>query len=150
MDSLQQITNGINSVVRFLQSINCIFLQVHWLEQNILRGSNSRIVISMALILCVSYVSLFCSSTVEGFICKSVDPGTIVVFAVFAVIGYFLFKRYSVFNQNSRNPSHSDFMEIPSAVGQPIVAADNPISKSSVSIGRTISPFEVLENGNNK
>ena len=45
MDVLQGITQQINVFVRFFESINYLFCQIRWLEQNVQNSSNSLLII---------------------------------------------------------------------------------------------------------
>ena len=45
MDVLQGITQQINVFVRFFESINYLFCQIRWLEQNVQNSSNTLLII---------------------------------------------------------------------------------------------------------
>jgi hypothetical protein len=49
MDELRAITNHINTFVRFFESINCLFWQIRWLEDNISKAQFGRIAIVLLI-----------------------------------------------------------------------------------------------------
>ncbi|KAJ1436099.1 hypothetical protein B484DRAFT_445833 [Ochromonadaceae sp. CCMP2298] len=96
MDSLRRITEQINVFVRFFQSINCLFLQLGWLERNIVHGSVEKIVLTLVLVLVAGYVTFGCSGLSSGRnLCSEENMGTLIVLLVLGIIAYFFYKRFN-------------------------------------------------------
>lgn len=137
METLQRLTNSINVFVRFFESINCLFWQLSWLQQNI-RGSN---LITLGI---VAVIVLFCILLLvpEGEISAFADgvdralqlpPSTTLqivrllpIVIVVAVIAFYLYRRINPpkyvgvrdtdFDDVERkDPSDDRNMRIPSA-----------------------------------
>jgi hypothetical protein len=87
MDQLRTITNTINTFVHFFQSINCLFWQVRWLEENVMRSSGSRIMLIGGIILFCAYIS---------FVSNDSNPlnGVGVIIIIFGIVGVILWKRF--------------------------------------------------------
>jgi hypothetical protein len=110
MEAIESITRTINVFVNFLQSVNCLFLQIGWLENNCRGESSTKFFI-------VIFILSFC--VVYAFMCdmmdKCSDPNSsyimdILIYTILiSVLGYFLFKRYRDQQiQNSNNNNQND------------------------------------------
>lgn len=97
MDAMRHFTENANVVVRFMQSINCLFLQLRWLESNLRTGSNETVILVIILVCFIGYFSLACSgeSTTNGFGCGENGVSSLMLMAVIVSILYFLYKRFS-------------------------------------------------------
>lgn len=101
MDNLRGFTENADVIVRFFQSINCLFLQLRWLEQNFRHASNEQIGMVLLLVCLIGYYTLSCSGEnidTVGYFCGKQGVATLIVLAVIGIILYFLWKRY----ENSR------------------------------------------------
>ncbi len=95
MEAIQSLTRTINVFVNFFQSINCLFLQVRWLENNCQGESPAKFfMVIFVLSFCVVYVVL--CDTMD----KCSDPNSnyimsLLVYSILiSILGYFLYKRY--------------------------------------------------------
>lgn len=59
MQAITQLTRTVNVFVRFFESINCLFWQLRWLEQNMMGQSNERMAFFGIIILICLYVTFF-------------------------------------------------------------------------------------------
>eukprot|EP01038_Epipyxis_sp_PR26KG_P006715 gene6715-9208_t len=99
MDAIRELTNTINIFVQFFQSINCLFWQIRWLEDNI-RGSSSPLllIVFVIIVLCLiltfdkenSIMKSILGQNIQGF-----DTSYIVYIFIIGLIGWFLYKRFS-------------------------------------------------------
>lgn len=131
MDSLRSFTENANVIVRFFQSINCLFLQVRWLERNLRHGSNEQIGMVLLLVCLVGYYTLSCSGSdvdTTGYFCGERGVSTLIVIAVIGIIVYFLWKRF----QQPPPASNSD---------------SNGNDEQDMLINATVAPFEQIEMG---
>lgn len=87
MENLRRLTDTINTFVRFFQSINCLFWNLQWLEENLMKASNPRMLIVGGIILfCVFYTFMGDS------IGDTTDP--MVLLIVVCVLAWVLYRRY--------------------------------------------------------
>lgn len=114
----------INVFVRFFESINCLFLQIRWLEENLTRSSNGLLALVVGIIF-FCLISLYIgesglTSIFESIGIKNSDLVSHLVFQLIPliiVVGifiFFLYRRYQhnrinnndeEFNRNSYNPA---------------------------------------------
>ena len=140
MEHLRALTENINVVVRFFQSVNCLFWQLHWLEQNILRGSNERLVIGLLILILVGYMTFGCASTDStnnsnsssgtDYFCGNGGVSWLILLAAIGVIVYYLYKR---------------------SVMRDTVVSDDPNYRPEERekfISATVPPFDQIEMGN--
>ena len=97
MEALRNITQSINTFVRFFESINYLFCQIRWLEQNI-ANSSPRLLLFIGCILSICglvYYSTTMSDTdpSAAIINFLINYGPILV--VVLIIGYLIIKRFS-------------------------------------------------------
>ena len=86
MDNIRRLTDTINTFVRFFQSVNCLFWNVQWLEENLTKASNPRmLIVGIISLFCVFYT--FMADSVKG-----TDPMVYVI--VGCVIIWVLYRRY--------------------------------------------------------
>lgn len=99
MDTLRGITEQINVFVRFFESINYLFCQVRWLEQNIQNSSKTLILIVSVFVMIggfVWYCSMIPGGNKDFFVVLSRTMVTYFpIIAVVLLIGYLLAKRFS-------------------------------------------------------
>ena len=121
MNNLRAFTDNANVIVQFFQSINCLFLQIRWLERNIRHGTNEQIGMVLLLVCLVGYYTLSCSGNdvdTIGYFCGERGVTTLIVLAVVGIIVYFLWKRYqqsSSSDDDTRNGDEQDQL-IPATV----------------------------------
>jgi hypothetical protein len=112
MESLQRITHHINIFVRFFQSINCLFLNLGWLERNIVHGSTEKVVLTLLLVAVAGVFTFGCSGALGrgANLCSSENSGYLVLLLVVGIIGYFFYKRFNQGqgqgNQGQGNQGH--------------------------------------------
>ena len=97
MHGLRDFTNNANVVVNFFQSINCLFLQLRWLESNLRNGSNEQIALVLLLVSLLGYYTLVCKSQTNeenGYFCGERGVSALIVCAVLSIVAYFLYKRF--------------------------------------------------------
>mmetsp|Transcript_29758 Transcript_29758/g.28455 ORF Transcript_29758/g.28455 Transcript_29758/m.28455 type:complete len:166 (+) Transcript_29758:240-737(+) len=99
MDALRGITQQINVFVRFFESINYLFCQVRWLEQNIQNSSQKLILIVLVLAMIGGFV-WYCSTIPEGndnllVLLSRMMVAYFPIIAVVLLIGYLLVRRFS-------------------------------------------------------
>lgn len=87
MDQLNAVTNTINNFVRFFESINCLFWQIQWLEENISRSNNRTFLIVAVFFLFACLVGFFGDSL------NADITNNLPVLVVFGVIALFIFRR---------------------------------------------------------
>jgi hypothetical protein len=112
MNSLRAFTENANVVVRFLQSINCLFLQIRWLENNLRGASNEKLAVVLILVCLIGYYTFGCSGGAENiaYACSEDGVSTLIVLALVLIIAYFLYKRYQDRADNSP-PADAGFDE---------------------------------------
>jgi hypothetical protein len=93
MDALNSLTNTINQFVRFFESINCLFWQIRWLEENINR-SGHRTIILVGLIIGFGVVYSFFGDEIVQIFGDNFSK-LIPLIIVFGVILLFLFRRFN-------------------------------------------------------
>ena len=100
MDALRGITQQINVFVRFFESINYLFCQIRWLEQNIQNSSRTLILIVGALGF-IAYLVYFTAANpganydvLFGEICRF-GTAYFPIIAVVMLIGFLLVRRFS-------------------------------------------------------
>jgi hypothetical protein len=89
MDAIRSLTENINVFVRFFQSINCLFFQIRWLEENVGRSRNG------VMLLVIGIVAL-CVMLSFGVDLPGLGEGTsslLPFLAIFAVIGFVFHRR---------------------------------------------------------
>jgi hypothetical protein len=99
MDTLRGITQQINVFVRFFESINYLFCQVRWLEQNIQNSSKNLILIVSVLAMIGGFV-WYCSTMPRGndnllVLLSRMMVSYFPIITVVLLIGYLLVKRFS-------------------------------------------------------
>ena len=130
METLRSLTDNINVVVRFFQSVNCLFWQLQWLERNILQGSNERICITLLIVILIGYMTFSCSSndgTTVGYLCGENGVSMLVLITVIGVIVYYLYKRYLLSQDTS--------------------STDNDHEEREKFVPASVPPFEQIEMG---
>lgn len=97
MNSLRAFTENANVVVRFLQSINCLFLQIRWLESNLRGASNEKLAVVLILVCLIGYFTFSCSGGTEsvGYFCGENGISSLIVVVLIMTIAYFLYKRFN-------------------------------------------------------
>jgi hypothetical protein len=95
MEAIQGITSAINTFVRFFESINYLFCQIRWLEQNISNSRGGLLLVVGAIVAVCLYIYYFGgdkdqASAVTAFI---VDVGPVLI--VVGIIGYLLYRRFT-------------------------------------------------------
>jgi hypothetical protein len=111
MDALRQLTETINVFVRFFESINCLFLQLRWLQDNITRSNNSLLyLVSGVVVLCVLLMIIGESLRGDGHkdgiakvIGQLIYDYAPIVLVVVIIIGFFRLRSL----QNQRDPERS-------------------------------------------
>jgi hypothetical protein len=94
MEALRDITQSINTFVRFFESINYLFCQIRWFEQNVLNsGSKLVMIVGVIISLCVLiyYVGGHGGSPYDALNKLLVDYGPILL--VVTIIAYFVTQR---------------------------------------------------------
>lgn len=121
MEALREVTQSINTFVRFFESINYLFCQLRWFEQNVLNsGSKLLLFVGVIISLCVLmyYESGHGGNPYDALNKFLVDYGPIVL--VVTIIAYFISQRLagagpseggggtfeSVFFGNRRRPNN--------------------------------------------
>lgn len=100
MDSLRHLTENINVFVQFFQSINCLFLQLRWLESHALHEQGGRAGLVLVILAFAVYYTFGCNSSTDEDGCKDwvVQIGIITILALVAV--YLLYKRWLLHRNN--------------------------------------------------
>ena len=93
MENLRHLTDQINVFVQFFQSVNCLFFQLKWLEENIVRSSNGLLLTVIGIVLFCIFVYFIGE---EGFITAMNNIGISDVVA--HTIYQFIFCLYIDFN----------------------------------------------------
>ena len=94
MESLNHFTNTLNNFVRFFESINCLFWQLRWLEENITRSNRKSLLLVGGIItFCIVFVYFDGSNGDLGEIWNELLNG-LPIAIVFGVIAYYLLKRF--------------------------------------------------------
>jgi len=104
MDGLRHFTGNANVVVNFFQSINCLFMQLRWLESHLRHSSTEQIAIVFVLVSLLGYYTFVCNGQTNpdsGYFCGDNGVSAMIAGAVLSIIGYFLYKRY----KDSQSPS---------------------------------------------
>ncbi len=97
MDSLNTLTNTINTFVRFFESINCLFWQIQWLEENITRsGHGTIIIVAIIIAFCVLFM-YFGQNDWSNAVFGTDSP--ILLIIVVGVIALFLWRRFQIRNR---------------------------------------------------
>ena len=99
MDTLRGLTDQINVFVRFFESINYLFCQVRWLEQNIQNSSKGLLLVVGVICLICFYVFYSPSTDGGGDPIMAAISGFVVsyfpILAVVLLVVYFLARRFS-------------------------------------------------------
>lgn len=97
MDQLRLLTENINVFVRFFESINCLYYQLNWLQQNILYGSSEILFLMFTIILTVIYIMFNCLKSINNtyeLTCSDTSIQIIIFSVIISIFLYFLYKRY--------------------------------------------------------
>lgn len=139
METLNRLTHTINHFVRFFESINCLFWQIRWLEENI-RKSN------LGQLFLVSGIAIFCvilvfadEKTIHSFSSNMGIDGDIAVslyrsmplLIVFGVIIYFFSQRFfrSRFDRDDSHYRHDNREnDIEMSVVRPVRVINRPFT----------------------
>ncbi len=133
MDGLRHFTNNANVVVNFLQSLNCLFYQLRWLEGQIRHAPNEQIAIVLVLVGLLGYNTFICNGQTNeenGYFCGENGVSGLIVCAVLSIIAYFFYKRF----QDQQNPSVA-------------VATRDDSDEQEKFLGASVPPFEQIEMG---
>lgn len=99
MDTLRGLTEQINVFVRFFESVNYLFCQVRWLEQNIQNSSKGLLLVVGVIGLICLYVFSYAQSDGGGDPLMAAISGFVVsyfpILVVVLLVGYFLARRFS-------------------------------------------------------
>ena len=87
MEAIQQLTNFLNVFLNFFNSVNMLFCQIRWLEQNFLNSNNS-------LMIAVFVIILFCIYLIFGGFNSGIISTLGPFFILFAVFFFLLFRRF--------------------------------------------------------
>ena len=149
MEALSGITQQINVFVRFFESINYLFCQIRWLEQNFQNSSKTLILIvgAIAMIGLFVYYNATTDPAQNGLMFAELSRIIVSYFpivAVVALIGYFLIRRFSDAPNGQLEGGHgmeSVFMGSqrrgpPIAIGRPIGEQDRDIENHLIPKGR--------------
>ena len=86
MNGMRAFTDNANVVVRFMQTINCLFFQLRWLENNIRSSSNPQLIIVLILICLIGYLTFGCSQSDSqdsiDYFCGERGVSSLIVFAL--------------------------------------------------------------------
>ena len=112
MDTLNHLTNTINQFVRFFESINCLFWQINWLEQNI--GQSNRgtfLIVGGIIAFCVLY--LFADGSSDAWFGDIGDEiiASMPLILVVLVVAYFIYKRYHASQRGRRENLNYDSVD---------------------------------------
>ena len=104
MDALRSLTENINVFVQFFQSINCLFLQLRWLESHAMQEQGGRAGLVLVILAFAVYYTFGCNSASDASSCKDwvVQIGIITILALVAM--YLLWKRWML-HRSSNAPS---------------------------------------------
>ena len=115
MNGMRAFTDNANVVVRFMQTINCLFFQLRWLENNIRSSSNPQLIIVLILICLIGYLTFGCSQSDSqdsiNYFCGERGVSSLIVFALIVGIGYFFYKRYRDGVNNGASSTSNNFNE---------------------------------------
>jgi hypothetical protein len=102
MESLRRLTDTINTFVRFFESINCLFWQIQWLEQNINRAQGidglARIFLVIIFVLFSVYYTFVCGQNRK---CQDGAMYIGIILLLGSVVMYLLWKRCRMQNRNT-------------------------------------------------
>lgn len=152
MDSIRQLTDQINVFVRFFESINCLFLQLQWLENNITRSSNGLIITVGCIVLFCLFAMIVGQDTVVSLLKSLGIPETIAtmiynsipILIIVIIIGLFFMRRFQL---RHRRSSESNVITLDDISGSDHhTYSYNPVNSSDVSIGEQMRrrPFDAV------
>ncbi len=122
MEAIQNLTNTINTFVRFFESINCMFWQLNWLEQNVARAQGVEGLAKMGIVFAFIGFAMFYTFGCEDDGCRDTVVNFGIVFLMVLVAIYLVWRRWQISqqqsNSNNRQPTQEDDREklIPRAV----------------------------------
>jgi hypothetical protein len=110
MHALRSFTDNADVVWRFLQSVNCIFYQLQWLESNLRTASNTTLAIVVLVVCLLGYITFACSGSSEGdgYFCGSGGVPSLLVAALVCSMIYFLYKRLTSGGQQNSASQPAD------------------------------------------
>lgn len=121
MEALRAVTDNINVFVRFLESVNCLFLQLQWLERNVLtQGQGPRMILVFVILGFCVYYTFVCAGGNNDTCQKNVIQVGVAAIILLVVI-YLIYKKWQL-SQSQRGET-SDDEEQNKLIGVPIATA---------------------------
>lgn len=126
MNNLRELTSTINTFVRFFESINCLFWQIQWLEQNVTRAQGieglGRILLVVIFVsFCIFYT--FACADNENCQDKTIQIGIITLLIL--TLLYLLWQRYRL-NRIDR-PIRDHDVEAPAQDREKLISHATPV-----------------------